>query len=133
MRKIRHMIELTKMFLTIIYIDYFVIVFIFRQITFIISNNDKLNLRLIKNFQYFFDFNLFVRYKIDKINVMSNVLSKFQIDAFFVEKIDVLKSLHKHSLYVLHENLTIKTLMFYHYVALIKKSNDFKQRLKQTY
>lgn len=62
---------------TIIYTNHFVAIFISQQIIFIIFNNDKLNLRLVKALQYFFDFNLFVRHKIDKINVVSNVFFKF--------------------------------------------------------
>ena len=133
MKKIRHMIELTNIFFTIIYIDHFVAVFIFRQITLITFNNDKLNLRFVRASQYFFDFNLSIRHKIDKINVISNALFKLQADVSLIEKIDVLKSLYNHSITSLFENLIVEISVFYYHVALIEMSNDFKLRLKQTY
>ena len=71
------MIESIEMLSTIIYTNHFVVIFISQQIIFIIFNSDKLNLRLVKTLQYFFDFNLFVRHKTDKINVVSNVFFKF--------------------------------------------------------
>ena len=92
MKKIKHIIESIEILSTIIYTNHFVVVFILQQIIFIIFNSDKLNLRFVKTSQYFFDFNLFVRYKIDKINVISNVFFKLQVDVSFIEKIDVLKS-----------------------------------------
>ena len=133
MKKIKHIIESTKIFSTIIYIDHFVAVFIFRQITFITFNSDKLNLRLVRTSQYFFDFNLSIRHKVDKINIISNVLFKLQANVSLIEKIDVLKSLYNHSVTSLFENLTVEISVFYYHVALIKMSNDFKLRLKQTY
>ena len=127
------MIESTKISSTIIYIDHFVVVFISRQITLITFSSDKLNLRFVRTSQYFFDFNLSVRHKIDKINVISNVLFKLQTNVSLIEKIDVLKSLYDHSMTSFFENLTVEILVFYYHVALIEMSNDFKLRLKQTY
>ena len=53
-----------------------------------ISNIDKLNLRLVRAFQYLFEFNLNMRHKLNKFNVVLNTLSKF-------ERIDVFKKKDK--------------------------------------
>ena len=133
MRKIRHMIESTKIFFVIMYIDHFATVFIFRQITLITFNSNKLNLRLIKTSKYLFNLNLFIRHKIDKTNVMFDVFFRFQVDASIIEKIDVLKSFYDHFLKSMQRNLISKTLLLYHHVTLIEMSNDFKRRFKQIY
>ena len=57
----RYMIEFIKKLSVMIYINYFIVIFISRQISFIISNIDKFNLRLIRASQYFFIFNLIIR------------------------------------------------------------------------
>ena len=50
-KKIRYIIELLSIFI-VIYIDHDVALKIVKQITFIISSTNKLNLRLIKAFDY---------------------------------------------------------------------------------
>ena len=127
------MIKFIEISSIIMYIDHSTIVFIFRQITLIIFNNDKLNLRLIKASQYLFEFNLFIRHKVDKTNVIFDVFFKFQTDASISEKIEILKSFYEHSLKSIHENLTVETSILYHHVSLIEMFDDFKQRLKQVY
>ena len=47
-RKIRHTIESIEMSSIIIYIDYNAAILILRQITFIMFNTDKLNLKFVK-------------------------------------------------------------------------------------
>ena len=127
------MIKSIEIFSIIIYTNHFVAVFISRQITFTISSNDKLNLRLMRVSQYLFDFNLSVRHKIDKTNVMSNVLFKLQIDVIITDKIDVLESLYEHILKFTQTDLILKTSLYFYHVTLVEMSNDFKIRLKQTY
>ena len=132
-RKIKHMIESIEIFSIIIYTDHFVAVLISRQIIFIISSNDKLNLRLMRASQYLFDFNLFVRHKVDKANVMSNALFRLQVDVSVINKIDVFESLYEHALKFTQIDLILKTSLYFHHVVLVKMSNDFKARLKQAY
>ena len=127
------MIESIEIFSVIIYIDHFVAVFINRQIIFIISSNDKLNLRLMRTSQYLFDFNLSVRHKADKANVMSDVLFKLQADVIIIDKIDVFESLYEHILKFTQTNLILKTSLYFHHVILVEMSDDFKVRLKQAY
>ena len=83
--------------------------------------------------QYLFDFNLFVKHKIDKINVMSNVLFKLQIDVIIIDKIDVFESLYEHILKFTQTNLILKIFLYFHHVTLIEILNDFNIRFKQTY
>ena len=132
-RKIRHMIKFIEISSIIIYTNHFVAVSINRQITLTIFNSDKLNLRLVRASQYLFDFNLFVRHKADKVNVVSDVLSRLQADVIIIDKIDVFESLYEHILKLTQANLTLETSLYFHHVVLVKMSNDFKIRLKQAY
>ena len=92
------MIEFTEISLIIIYIDYNVAISINRQTSFIISNIDKFNLRLIRVSQYLSKFNLIIRHKSRKINIISNVLFKLQIDDIsLVEKLEILKLLYENT------------------------------------
>ena len=75
-RKIRHMIENNECFSIIIYIDHLATMSISRQINFITFNTNKLNLRFIWTSQYFFDFNLQVKHKIKKFNIIFDVFFK---------------------------------------------------------
>ena len=127
------MIESTEISSTIIYTNYFTVVSISRQITLITFNSDKLNLRLVRTSQYLSDFNLSVRHKIDKVNVMSNVLFKLQVDVIIIDKIDVFESLYEHILKLTQANLVLKTSLYFHHVTLVEMSDDFKIRLKQAY
>ena len=132
-RKIRHMIKSIEIFSIIIYTNHFAIVFINRQTILTTFNSDKLNLRFVRVSQYLFDFNLSVKHKTDKVNVMSNALFRLQIDVFIIDKIDVFESLYEHALKFTQTNLTLKTSLYFHHVILVEMSNDFKIRLKQTY
>ena len=53
-KRIRHMINSINKLFIVIYIDYFIIVLIFKQIILITFNIDKLNLRLIRVSQYLY-------------------------------------------------------------------------------
>ena len=132
-RKINHMIKSIEISSTIIYTNHFVVVSISRQIIFITFSSDKLNLRLVRASQYLFNFNLSVRHKIDKINVMSNVLFKLQVDVIIIDKIDVFESLYKHILKLTQANLILKTSLYFYHVTLVEMSDDFKIRFKQAY
>ena len=132
-RKIKHMIKSIEIFSIIIYTNHFATVSISRQTIFTTFNNDKLNLRFVRTSQYLFDFNLSIKHKVDKVNVMSNALSRLQIDVFITDKIDVFESLYEHTLKFTQTNLILKTSLYFHHVTLVEMSNDFKIRLKQTY
>ena len=75
MKRIKHLIEAFK-HVTIIYIDHVVNSFITRQIKFINSNVDKLNIKLIRVSIYLFQFRFDVRYKFDKSHIIFDALSR---------------------------------------------------------
>lgn len=77
MKKVKYIIETLKTFSIIIYIDYLITIQIFRQITLFTSFIDKFNLKFIRVFQYFFEYNFIIRHKIDKKNVIFDAFSRF--------------------------------------------------------
>ena len=70
------MIESIKKPFVMIYTNHFVVIFISRQISLIILSIDKFNLRLVRTSQYLFIFDLTIRYKADKTNIVFDVLSR---------------------------------------------------------
>ena len=131
------MIEFSRKSSIIIYIDHFATISIFKQIILITSFIDKLNLRLIRASQYLFNFNITLRHKTNKSNVISNVLSRFSAHITSqmnnVNKKEILNILYNQLIEVADEKLNnIFIAMIYH-VILIKMSNDFKQRLRRIY
>ena len=122
-------------FSIIIYIDHSTIVSILQQINFITFNINKLNLRFIKISQYFFEFNLQMKHKVKKFNVISNVFSRLQTDVIINEKIDVFETFYEVFIQLCDDDLTIvfsKSLSIYH-IILIELTNEFKIRLKKIY
>ena len=129
------------MLFIIIYIDHFVVVFIFKQIIFTINNTNKLNLRLIRTFQCFFNFNIFIRHKFDKLNVISNVFFKLSNKLLSSQnsknKIDIFDIFYDHFIdlsnyelcFVIIRNMSIIT---YH-VILMKMFDNFKKCFKKIY
>ena len=75
-RKIRHMIESSKIPLTIIYTDYSAAIPISKQTSLTSLSTDKLNLRLIRASQYLSQFNLELRHKSGKENTVPDALSR---------------------------------------------------------
>ncbi len=74
-RKIRYIIEFFKksiIFLT----DHDAVLNIVKQTSLVISFTDKLNLRLIRTFEYIQRFNIIIKHKLDKQHVVSNALSR---------------------------------------------------------
>ena len=136
------MIDFIKKLSTIIYIDHFAAIFIFKQITLITFNTNKLNLRLVKASQYLSSFNTVIRHKFDKFNVIPDALSRL-LDKLLVQfdandKANILNALYecvvnlqKHELrcVIIQDLSTIIT----HHVTLMKMSNNFKQKLKTIY
>ena len=133
-RKIKHLIKFNECFSIIIYIDHWTIVSISRQINFITFNIDKLNLRFIKTFQYFFDFNLQVKHKIDKFNIISNIFFRFQTNIITTKKINVLKTLYESFIQLcVDDEVTKKFHALIYHIILIKLTNNFKKKLKKIY
>ena len=129
------MIESSECFSIIIYIDHSTIVSILRQINFITFNTNKLNLRFIKASQYLFSFNLQVKHKIEKFNIIFDVFFRLQADVNTIEKIDVFETLYEVLIQLCNDDLVTvlsKSLSIY-YIILIKLTNEFKTRLQIVY
>ena len=77
-KKVRHMVESTKKPPVVVYTDHSAAVPISRQTSLTSSSTDKLNLRLVRASQYLSMFNLSVRHKAGKTNVVPDALSRLQ-------------------------------------------------------
>ena len=103
------------------------------------TNIDKFNFRLIRALQYLFSFNIVVRHKFDKFNVISNALSRLSnaSQSNVKNKVEILNVLYDHFVVISNYELQFFTIqnistIIYH-VTFVKMSNDFKQRLQKTY
>ena len=135
-RKIRHMIESTECPPTIIYTDHSAAIPISRQTSMTTSSTDKLNLRLVRASQYLSGFNLTLRHKSGKTNIVPDALSRLQADVSTAEKIGELEALYgcpvnlaQHELSSLLPDLAP---VAYH-VTLVEMADEFKNRLKKAY
>ena len=128
------MIESSECSSTIIYTDHSVVVSISRQTNFITFNTNKLNLRFIRASQYLFDFNLQMRHKIDKFNIVSNAFFRLQTNVITTKKIDVLKAFYESSIELCDDDLITKESAFLTcHIILIEMTDDFKNKLKKIY
>ncbi len=90
-------------------------------------------MRLVRISLFFFEFNLFICYKFDKLNIVLDALFRLAIiDKILTNKIDVLETLY--NLFIIFDikNLAIKVLLLLtkqietYYIILIKLANNFK-------
>ena len=77
LRKIRHLIELSIKRFIIVYTDHDAVLNIFKQISMTTTSIDKLNLRLVRAFNYIQRFDLKLRHKLNKAYIISDALFKF--------------------------------------------------------
>ena len=77
-RRIVHMIRSSKHF-TVIYIDHEANFMIVVETKLSTTNINKLNMKLIKTSIYFFQFRIEMRHKLEKFNIVSNVLNRLSI------------------------------------------------------
>ena len=133
-RKIKHLIKVSKASSMIVYINHSIIVQISHQITLFIIFIDKFNLRFIRVFQYLFEFNFAIRHKNDKKNMIFNALFKLQtkINVAFEKKQTMFENLYDNFISVLKQHVLSKVVFIY-YITLIKMSDDFKKRLIEVY
>ena len=140
-KHVRYMIDFIKRLSIIIYTNHSTAMLIFKQTSLVTFSTNKLNLRLIRVSQYFSSFNIVIRHKASKINVISNALfrlsEKLSTQSNFSDKIEILDALYDHAVDLKnHESRTVTiqnlSTIFYH-VTLIEMSNDFKQRFKDAY
>lgn len=69
---------------------------------------DKFNLRFVRISQYLSSFNLFIRYKSNKSNIILDTLFRLQLNMLLFEKINVLKLLYDYSIELYKSDLAIK-------------------------
>ena len=95
---------------------------------------NKLNLRLVRAFQYLLKFNFIIHYKNDKKNVISDAFFKLliKIDIAFEKKQAMLENLYNNFILILKQHVLSKILFIYH-ITLIKISDDFKSRFIKAY
>ena len=122
-RKVRHMIEASEAQPVIIFSDHSAAIQISRQTTLSTSSTNKLNLRLMRASQYLSAFNLSVRHKAGKSNIVSDALSRLQASAAVEEEHAVLESLFG----VVTEDVPV-----YH-MTLVEMNDNFKKRLVEAY
>ena len=138
-KKIRYIIESIKLSPAIVYTNHFVTVSIFKQTFLAITSIDKLNLRLIRVSQYFFSFNLTIRHKIEKLNVISNALLRLSdmSQSNIKNKVDVLNAFYNYYFNFSNNELRFVTLQnmsaIAYYIILMEMFDNFKQKLKIVY
>ena len=126
-KKIKHMIEtVTKT--TVIFIDHFASTSIVRQTTLSFENTDKLNLKLVRAFVYLFQFDLDVRYKFDKTNIVFDAL--FRLFTINSTKLST-KSCMRRSLQMFSAKSCMWKKSFQ--ISLIIMTNDFKKKFVSGY
>ena len=89
-----------------------------------IINIDKLNLKLIKTFTYFFQFRIKMRHRFEKFNVISNALSRLSMKSFTKKKRD--------SLNIDAKNPKIDQIYAYA-INLMKMHSEFRKILINDY
>ena len=156
-KKVRHMIESTKKPPVVVYTDHSAAVPISRQTSLSTSSTDKLNLRLVRASQYLSMFDLTVRHKAGKTNVVPDALSRLQGNPAVIAKDGpgILEALYGQSVEVATPNgklfpqvrnsvppgrnsvplsrNTIPEVAVSYHVTLVEMSDSFKARLSEEY
>jgi hypothetical protein len=152
--KVRHLIECSKRSLIIIFTNHAALIEIIKQTSLTFFNTNKLNLRLMKIFQYFSALFIEIRVKSEKFHVISNALSRlFSItnknDSTRLSKKDVLENL-KYDLNVMliqfinefkTSSFDTKSVRMHEYLnvyfdqneSLMKMTKDYRKNLLKTY
>ena len=128
-KRTRHMIQSVKK-ITIILIDHVANVSIVKQTTLSSENIDKLNFRLIRTFAYFSQFNIDVRYKADKFNTMSDVLSRLSSISFSKDFVNM------NTLDIDNYHNSIENISIFNYAfqgTLIAMISEFRIKLIERY
>ena len=128
-KRIRHMIESAKK-ITLIFIDYIANFSIAKQTTLNSENIDKFNLRLIKISAYFSQFNIDIKYKSKKVNIVSNALSKFSSISSFRNDANM-NTLNIDSYHCVIQDIAVIIHVFQK--SLIAIISDFRAKLSNNY
>ena len=126
----------------VVYTDHSAVVSISRQTSLTTSSTDKLNLRLVRASQYLSIFDLSVRHKANKTNIVSNALSRLQGSvSITMNGPEMLKALYEQAVKVTaslvniaaHKNSPLLEPCASYHITLIEMSDDFKTRLFKEY
>lgn len=107
------------------YIDYSASISIVKQYSLAFTNTDKFNLRLVRASQYLSTFELNVRHKSEKQNLVSNALSRLLCN----RENSTEQSEAKDILDALHDKLDLNRIIYVFSTILIKMSSKFRDRL----
>jgi hypothetical protein len=113
-KKIRHLIELSRKQFIIIFIDHSTLTKIIKQTSLSTFNIDKLNLKLIRVSQYLSTLSIDIKMKSEKFHVISDALSRF----FFITDNDKLRNFE--------ENDAFEDLQYDLNVMIIQSINELK-------
>ena len=136
-KKLRHMIESSSVPPVIIYTDHSAAVPISRQTTLTTSSTDKLNLRLVRASQYLSGFELSIRHKAGKSNVVPDALSRLPGNSDKGKSQEqsqegILDVLYGHAVKKSDMSEEADAEIVYH-ITLVEMSDDFKSRLRKAY
>ena len=134
-KKIRHMIESNLKPPVVVYTDHSAAVPISKQTTLNTTSTDKLNLRLVRASQYLSAFNLELRHKAGKSNIVPDALSRLPHEGTAVPDPSegALDALYRHTdCWPKPPILVTESAVVYH-ATLVEMSDDFKHRLKEAY
>ena len=115
---------------TVIFTNHSINFSIVKQITLNNKNIDKLNLRFVQISAYLSQFNIDVRYKIDKINIVFDALSRLSSNNFTRDS-EIMNTFDIDNYHIEIENISIFNYAFQKF--LIAMTTDFKFRLIQKY
>ena len=148
-RKIKHLIESCKSFSVLIFTNHVATAEIVSQISLIITNIDKFNLRLIRVFQFLSTLSIKIKIKSKKLHIIFDAFSRLKSFAFS-EKTFILKNLNDMNLnvmiamFIAKRNISQWDVKFHHIhetlnahfeksIILMKMNEEFSAALKKTY
>ena len=112
-----------------IFIDHIANFFIANQTTLSSENIDNFNLKLIKVSTYFSQFNIDIKYKFEKMNIVLNALSRFLSINFFKNNADM-NTLNIDNYHCFIQNIAITTHAFQESLTII---SNFRAKLLNNY
>ena len=120
---------------TVMYTNHFAAILISRQTSLTTFSIDKLNLRLVCAFQYLSMFDLFVRYKAKRTNIVPDALSRLQGSSIIIAKDNsrILKALHGQVEEERFIDFMRSEMSISYYITLVEMLEDFKSRLTKVY
>jgi hypothetical protein len=127
-RKIRHMIEFFRKSI-ILFTDHESALDIIKQTSLLTTFTDRLNLRLIRAFEYIQRFNVILKHKPEKQHIVSNALSRLKSE----NDENAFDSRELNALIVTQSSLNIIELNALFIIILMKMNSDFRIKIIHEY